>query len=152
MAILTTSTFNFNRKKEQTFDQTACSLVVASRRVHQLVRKLQEWESLLNVFRIHVEMPRGGQLSKTRAPEPPAGRFPKFLLPRAAGRTQKLKYDLCIPSPTPVRVVGGEWKSVGSRWNQDFPGLHMAASQAQVCQSAAGAPQKLPLSKRLPIS
>ena len=29
--------------------------------------------------------------TKTRAPEPPAGRFPKFLLPRAAGRTQKLK-------------------------------------------------------------
>ena len=112
-----------------------------SRRVHQLVRKLQEWESLLNVFRIHVEMPRGGELSKTCAPEPPAGRFPKFLLPRAAGRTQKLKTQLSLPSPTPVRVVGGEWKSGGSRWNQDFPDLHMAASQAWVCQSATGTPQ-----------
>ena len=113
VAASTTSTFNFDWKREQTFDETACLLVVASRRVHQLVRKLQEWESLLNVFRIHVEMPRGGQLSKTCAPEPPAGRFPKFLLPRAAGRTQKLKFDLCIPSPMPVRVVGGEWKPAG---------------------------------------
>ena len=65
------------------------------------------------------------QKRKTRAAEPPAGRFPKFLLPRAAGRTQKLKLQLSLPSPTPVRVVGGEWKSVGSRWNQDFQVLHM---------------------------
>ena len=55
--------------------------------------------------------------------------------------TQKLKYILSIPSPMPVRVVGGEWKSGGSRWNQDFQGLHMADSQARVCQLAAGAPQ-----------
>ena len=63
--------------------------------------------------------------TKTRAPEPPAGRFPKFLLPRVAGRPRKLKFTLSIPSPTPVRVVGGEWKSGGSRWNQNFQGLHM---------------------------
>ena len=58
-----------------------------------------------------MEMPRGGQLSKTRAPEPPAGRFPKFLLPRAAGGPQKLKFALSPPSPTLVRVVGGEWNT-----------------------------------------
>jgi len=99
----------------------------------------QKWESQVWPWIcFHLE----ARQTKTRAPEPPAGRFPKFLLPRAAGRTQKLKFDLSISSPTPVRVVGGEWKSGGSRWNQDFPGLHMAVPQAQVCQLAAGAPQK----------
>ena len=58
-----------------------------------------------------MEVPRGGQLLKTRAPEPPAGRFPKFLLPRAAGRPQKLKCTKGIQSPMLVRVVGREWNS-----------------------------------------
>ena len=62
-------------------------------------------------FRLHVEVPRGGQLLKTCAPEPPAGRFPKFLLPRAAGRPQKLKCTKGIQSPMLVRVVGREWNS-----------------------------------------
>ena len=62
-------------------------------------------------FRLHVEVPRGGQLLKTRAPEPPAGRFPKFLLPRAAGRPQKLKCTKSLQSPMLVRVVGREWNS-----------------------------------------
>ena len=75
----------------------------------------------LSLVRFHLE---AGQ-TKTSTPEPPAGSFPKFLLPRAAGRTQKLKFNLSLPSPTPVRVVGGEWKSLGSRWNQDFQVLHM---------------------------
>ena len=81
-----------------------------------------KWESQVwPLICFHLEAPK----TKTRAPEPPAGRFPKFLLPRAAGSTQKLKCTLSILSPTPVRVVGGEWKSLGSRWNQDFQVLHM---------------------------
>ena len=97
----------------------------------------QERESTVwPLISFHLE---AGQ-TKTRAPEPPAGRFPKFLLPRAAGRTQKLKFMLSTPSPTPVRVVGGEWKSGASRWNQDFPGLHMGfAGPRQIL--AAGALQ-----------
>ena len=69
--------------------------------------------------------------TKLCAPEPPMGRFPKFLLPQASGRPRELKLQLSLPSPTPVRVVGGEWKSVGSRWNQDFPGLHMGFAGAR---------------------
>ena len=64
--------------------------------------------------------------TKTRAPEPPAGRFPKFLLPRAAGRPQKLKFILSGSSPTLVRVVGGEWNSGIPAGSSNFPGLHMA--------------------------
>ena len=91
----------------------------------------------LAVVRFHLE----ARQTKICAPEPPAGRFPKFLLPRAAGRTQVYSSPESPPSPTPVRVVGGEWKSVGSRWNQDFPGLHMGfAGPRQIL--AAGAPQK----------
>ena len=63
-------------------------------------------------FRLHVEVPRGGQLLKTSAPEPPEGRFPKFLLPRAAGRPQEFKCTKALQSPMLVRVVGREWNSV----------------------------------------
>ena len=59
----------------------------------------------LSLVRFHLE---AGQ-TKTCAPEPPAGRFPKFLFPRAVGCPQKLKYELSISSPTQVKVVGGEW-------------------------------------------
>ena len=76
----------------------------------------------LSLVRFHLE---AGQ-TKTCAPEPPAGRFPKFLLPRAAGRPQKLKFDLCIPSPTLLRVVGGEWSLEVPAGISNFPGLHMA--------------------------
>ena len=63
--------------------------------------------------------------TKTCAPEPPAGRFPKFLLPRAAGRPRELKFTLSVSSPTLVRVVGGEWNSGLPGGSSDFPGLHM---------------------------
>ena len=63
--------------------------------------------SLHSDFWLHVEMPRG-QFQKTRVSEPPAGRFPKFLLPWAAGRPQKLKYTKAPQSPMLVRVVGRE--------------------------------------------
>ena len=76
----------------------------------------------LSLVRFHLE---AGQ-TKTCAPEPPAGRFPKFLLPRAAGRPQKLKFDLCIPSPTLLRVVGGEWSLEIPGGSSNFRGLRMA--------------------------
>ena len=71
--------------------------------------------------------PLGGRLTKTSAPEPHAGRFPKFLLPRAAGRPQKFKPTKAIQSPMLVRVIGREWNSGVPGGSLTFPGLPMAA-------------------------
>ena len=48
---------------------------------------------------------------KTSSTEPAAGRFPTFLLPRAAGRPQEFKPTKAAKSPMLVRVVGREWTS-----------------------------------------
>ena len=91
--------------------------------MHQLVRKLQEWESLLNVFRIHVEplicFHLEAPKTKTRAPEPPAGRFPKFLLPRAAGRPRELKFTVSVLLTEGAGVVRIDW-NLGLREIMNF--------------------------------
>ena len=58
-----------------------------------------------SLVRFHLE---AGQ-TKMCAPEPPAGRFPKFLLPRAAGRPRELKFTLSLQSTKMVGVVRIEW-------------------------------------------
>ena len=47
--------------------------------------------------------------TKTCAPEPPAGRFPKFLVPQAAGSPQELKFTLSLQSTKMAGVVRIEW-------------------------------------------
>ena len=91
-------------------------------------------------FRLHVEVPRGGQLLKTSAPEPPAGRFPKFLLPRAAGRPQEFKDTKALQSPILVRVIGREWNSGVPGGIKIFPGPPMAAGAHPGLTIGAGAP------------
>ena len=125
------------RKSDKNCDRTPFVASVT----HSATRQLDNTRCMMisgSTWKCHVE----GQLTKTRVSEPPAGRFPKFLLPRAAGRPQKLKNTLSIPSPTLVRVVGGERISGASRWNSNFPGLHMAAGTHPSKQLAARAPQK----------
>ena len=56
----------------------------------------------------------------------PLESFPKFLLPRAAGRPRKLKFKLSKPSPTLARVVGRVWKSGTPGGRLHFPGPHLS--------------------------
>ena len=91
------------RKSDENSDRT--QLVV--RVTHSATRKLDNTPYILisgSTWKCHVE----GQLTKTRVSEPPAGRFPKFLLPWAAGRPQDVKPTKSILSPMLVRVVGRE--------------------------------------------
>ena len=56
------------------------------------------------------------------APEPPVGRFPTRLLPRAAGHPRKLNCHLSGSSLTLAKIVGREWKFMNPDGRLNFSG------------------------------
>ena len=61
------------------------------------------------------------------APEPPVGRFPTRLLPRAAGHPRKLNCHLSGSSLTLAKIVGREWKFMNPGGSSNFSGSPFSA-------------------------